>query len=311
MSTHLASSVLMVRPSHFSHNAQTATTNLFQVNEPIGDPEYIEQKAQEEFDGYAAVLKEKGINVLIAYDTPEPQKPDACFPNNWVTFHHDGTIVLYPMYSPNRRYERRRGILELIRQEFEVEQEIDFTHYEAEEKFLEGTGSMVFDHEERICYASLSARTHDDVVHDFCEKRNYRLVRFETKDPNGNPIYHTNVLFSLGKHYAVICLDSIRLEQEKEMLIDNLQSTNREIIDITYDQMFQFCGNVLELKNQEGKSILAMSERAYLSFLPEQMELIKHYSEVAYAPLNTIERISGGGARCMLAEIFLPKKQKH
>ena len=302
------SHIMMVSPTNFGHNNQTAETNLFQINEAIGDPDTIKQMALNEFNGFVDELRKHGVTVNVVYDTPEPIKPDAIFPNNWISFHSDGTVVLYPMYSENRRWERRRSIIELIGQSYEINKEIDLSHYEAENKFLEGTGSMVWDKSTKNCFACLSKRTHVEVLEDFCEKMCYHLIRFESSDDHGNPIYHTNVMFSISSKYAIVCLDSIRHEQEKEMIIHYLEEAGKEIITISMSQMFQFCGNVMELGNGKGESILAMSEKAYLSFLPEQIKIIEKYSTIVHSPLSTIEKLSGGGARCMIAEIFLPPK---
>ena len=302
------SHIMMVSPANFGHNEQTASTNLFQVNESIGDPSTIKEMALQEFNGLVNKLQENGVTVNIIYDTPEPTKPDAIFPNNWVSFHNNGTLVLYPMYSENRRWERRRGIIDLIGQSYKIENEVDLTHYEEEAKFLEGTGSMVWDKATHNCFACLSDRTHVLVLEDFCKKMGYHLIRFESTDDQGHPIYHTNVMFSISSKYAIVCLDSIRLEQEKDLILHYLEKSGKEIIPISRSQMFQFCGNVLELGNDKGESILVMSEKAWLSFMPEQIETIEKYSKIVHAPLGTIERLSGGGARCMIAEIFLEPK---
>ncbi|MEM1135374.1 MAG: arginine deiminase-related protein [Bacteroidota bacterium] len=302
------SHIMMVSPANFGHNEQTAGTNLFQIDEAIGNPDKIKEMALAEFNDFVDVLKKNGITVNVIYDTPEPIKPDAIFPNNWVSFHNDGTVVLYPMYSENRRWERRRSILELIGGSYEIKREVDFSYYEEEQKFLEGTGSMVWDKSTHNCFACLSMRTHVEVLQDFCEKMGYHLIRFESTDNQGFPIYHTNVMFSISSKYAILCLDSIRLEQEKEMIIHYLEEAGKEIISISMSQMFQFCGNVLELGNKQGESLLVMSEKAYLSFLPEQIQTIEKYSKIIHSPLSTIEKLSGGGARCMIAEIFLPVK---
>lgn len=299
---------MMVSPANFGHNEQTAGTNLFQINEAIGDPDTIKQMALDEFHGFVDELKKNGVTVNVIYDSPVPIKPDAIFPNNWISFHEDGTLVLYPMYSENRRWERRRSIIDLIGESYEIKREIDLSHYESEDKFLEGTGSMVWDKDTKKCFACLSMRTHDEVLHDFCEKMGYQLIRFESSDDHGNPIYHTNVMFSISSKYAIVCLDSIRLQQEKEMILHHLEEAGKEIITISMSQMYQFCGNVMELGNDKGESILAMSEKAYLSFFPEQLEIIEKYSKIVHAPLSTIEKLSGGGARCMIAEIFLQPK---
>jgi hypothetical protein len=299
--------VLMVRPVRFTYNAQTALTNAFQSNTST-DAQQTQDLALAEFDGFVKILKENGVEVIQVFDTPEPHKPDSIFPNNWVSFHEDGTVVLYPMLTENRRWERRRSILELIGTGFQINHEIDLTHYEAENKFLEGTGSMILDRENKICYACLSPRTDIEVLNDFAQKLGYRTVVFTSLDANGKKVYHTNVMMCVAKKYVVICLESIKDEKECENVIFTIHQSGKEIVPISLAQMNKFAGNMLELHNAQGESLLVMSEQAYQSLEQKQIDQIRQYSKIIYAPLYTIETNGGGSARCMLAEVHLPKK---
>lgn len=307
MTMQTTNTVLMVRPVRFTYNAQTALTNAFQ-NNASADAEQTQSLALAEFDGFVKILKDNGVEVIQVFDTPEPHKPDSIFPNNWVSFHSDGTVVLYPMLTENRRWERRRSILELIGTGFQINNEIDLSHYEAENKFLEGTGSMILDRENKICYACLSPRTHTEVLKDFAQKLGYRTVTFTSLDANGKEVYHTNVMMCVAKKYVVICLESIKDEKKCEHVIFTIHQSGKEIVPISLAQMNQFAGNMLELHNTQGESLLVMSEQAYKSLNQKQIEQIQQYSKIVYAPLYTIETNGGGSARCMLAEVHLPKK---
>jgi len=299
--------VLMIRPIRFAYNAQTATTNTFQNNVTI-DAEATQKQALVEFDGFVQTLQENGINVIQVFDTLEPHKPDSIFPNNWVSFHEGGTVVLYPMLTENRRWERRRSILDLIRQGFEVHNEIDLAHYEEDNKFLEGTGSMILDRENKICYACISPRTDNEVLADFAAKLDYSIVSFTAVDAKGIQIYHTNVLMCVGKTYCVICLDTVKDADERAKVSQFLINSDKEIIEISLEQMNQFAGNMLELHNAKGENLLVMSEQAYKSLNKEQLIRIQQHARIIHVPIYTIEANGGGSARCMLAEVFLPKK---
>lgn len=299
--------VLMVRPVRFAYNAQTAITNTFQ-NNATTNPASTQQQALDEFDGFVKQLQENGIDVIQVFDTLEPHKPDSIFPNNWVSFHEDGTVVLYPMLTENRRWERRRSILDLMREGFEINNEIDLTHYEEDKLFLEGTGSMVLDRENKICYACISPRTDKDVLNDFATKLGYSIISFISVDAAGVQIYHTNVMMCVGKSYCVICLDTIKDEKERAKVIDSIMDSGKEIIEISLEQMNQFAGNMLELHNDKGENLLVMSEQAYQSLTALQVKAIQQYARIIHVPIYTIETNGGGSARCMLAEVFLPKK---
>ncbi|MCE3259812.1 MAG: amidinotransferase [Bacteroidetes bacterium] len=296
--------ILLIKPSGFVFNTQTASSNSFQ-NEIRS--EGIAQKAIEEFENFRATLDSKGIRVIAVDDTPSPQKPDAVFPNNWISFHPDGTVVLYPMAAANRRLERRQDIIDLLREKFEIKKIIDLSNYESENKFLEGTGSIVFDHVGKIAYACLSPRTDKDLLIEVCKLLNYKPVYFYSHDKNGKEIYHTNVMMCIGEKFAVICSESISDKEERASVLSSLQATGHEIIDIRFPQMNAFAGNMLCVKNKEGKTFLVMSQSAFQSLTHVQEHQLRKYSELLPIPIPTIETIGGGSARCMIAEIFSQK----
>lgn len=303
-----ASTVLMVEPIAFSYNAQTAENNYFQVEQKDAD---IQTKALEEFKSFVDKLKSKGINVITVKDTLDPHTPDSIFPNNWVSFHNDGKVVLYPMFAPNRRVERRTDILETLKDKgFEITEIDDLSHFENQQKFLEGTGSMIFDHDHKIAYGSVSLRLDEELFRQFCQKFGFRPVVFHSYQNAGGerlPIYHTNVMMCVADQFVVICLDCIDDELEREKVQEVIKSTGKEIIEISEDQLQQFAGNMLQVQNEAGDKFLVMSETAYKSLTPAQIQNIEKYCEIIYSDLNTIETNGGGSARCMLAEVFLPK----
>lgn len=300
--------VLMIEPVAFGYNAQTAENNYFQVEQKGAD---TQSKALVEFNNFVEKLRNKGINVIAVKDTLEPHTPDSIFPNNWVSFHKDGKVVLYPMFAPNRRAERRMDILEIIKSKgFEITEIDDFTASENENKFLEGTGSMIFDHDNKIAYGSVSLRMDEELFKEFCAKYGFTPVVFHSYQNAGDrrlPIYHTNVMMCVADQFVVICLDCIDDELEREKVQEIIKSSGKEIIEISEDQLQQFAGNMLQVNNSEGKKFLVMSQTAYQSLTPEQINSIEKYCEIIYSDLNTIEVNGGGSARCMLAEVFLPK----
>ena len=304
-----ANTVLMVEPVAFGYNSQTAENNYFQVEQKDVN---IQSKALQEFNSFAEKLRSKGINVITVKDTLVPHSPDSIFPNNWVSFHSDGKVVLYPMFAPNRRVERRMDILETLKNEgFSIEEIDDLSHFENHEKFLEGTGSMIFDHDHKIAYGSVSLRLDEELFRQFCAKFGFTPVVFHSYQNAGDerlPIYHTNVMMCVADQFVVICLECIDDELEREKVQEVIKSTGKEIIEISEDQMQQFAGNMLQVQNDEGKKFLVMSESAYKSLTPEQISVIEKYCEIIYSDLSTIETNGGGSARCMLAEVFLPKK---
>lgn len=297
------SHLLMIRPVRFDFNAQTAVNNAFQQ---ASNDDNIATRAREEFDAFAKLLQEKGMDVTVVDDTPEPHTPDSVFPNNWVSFHDDGTLVLYPMFAENRRAERKPHVLENIRKKFAVGNKIDLSNWESGNQFLEGTGSMVLDRVNRIAYACLSPRTDRQVLEEFCARLGYKPVSFDATDQHGQPIYHTNVMMCVADRYAVICLDSIKKPNERKTVIDYLTESGKEIIDITPDQVNAFAGNMLQVENKEGKKLLVMSSQAYNSLTEGQKKTLGAFNDIVHSPLETIETNGGGSARCMLAEVFLP-----
>ena len=295
----------MIRPVDFKFNEQTAANNKFQVASSESD---TQTQALKEFDGFVEILRKNGIDVTVVDDTLQPETPDSIFPNNWVSFHDDGSIYLYPMFSENRRLERRKDILEGLSQKFEVNHVSDLSFYEMQYAFLEGTGSMVLDRVNKIAYACLSVRTDQEVLDNFCMLTGYESVSFQAVDDTNFPIYHTNVMMCIGDRFAVICLDSIRNEEEKLAVMLKLTNSGKAIVEITLDQMNHFAGNMLQVSNNEGESILVMSEQAFLSLSDDQVTTLEQFSSIIYAPIYTIEKNGGGSARCMLAEIHLPEK---
>ncbi len=299
------SHLLMIRPVHFTFNEQTAVNNAFQI--AAADNE-TQNKALEEFNNFVETLTNKGIDVTVINDTPEPHTPDSIFPNNWISFHNDGTILLYPMYAKNRRQERKPHVIETVGKKFSINNTISLTNYEDNNLFLEGTGSMVLDRENKITYACLSQRTDVTVLQDFCTKMNYSSVFFYATDANNSPIYHTNVMMCVADKYVVICLDSIKDEKEKNIVLQSFEKTNKQVVRITLEQMNKFAGNMLQVQNKEGKKFLVMSSQAYHSLTSEQVKILQEFNEIIHSNLSTIETNGGGSARCMLAEIFLPVK---
>ncbi len=304
-----ADAVLMVRPARFASNPQTEESNAFQ-RRPDLDPDTAQEIATREFDGLVAALTDAGVDVCVFDDTEEPETPDSVFPNNWVTFHADGTVVLYPMLAVNRRTERREDIIADLstKYDYRITQTIDLTGHEQDHRFLEGTGSVVLDRVNRIAYACVSPRTDLDALGDFSQRLDYDLVVFEATDSNGVAIYHTNVMMCLGTAFAVICLESIRDEAQCAAVQCTLERTGHEIVATTLEQMEQFAGNMLELRNRTGETLIAMSARAFGSLTPEQRATLERYGRIVSAPIENIEDHGGGSVRCMLAEIHLPKK---
>ncbi|HYK46048.1 MAG TPA: arginine deiminase-related protein [Parafilimonas sp.] len=300
------SNVLMIRPVHFTYNAETAANNLFQV---AGSAEGAQDKALKEFDEFIEKLRQNNINVSVINDTPEPHTPDSIFPNNWISFHENGTVVLYPMYAESRRAERKQHVKDIINQNFSINNIIDLTRFENDDLFLEGTGSMVLDRDERIAYACISPRTNVEVLTDFCNKMNYTPCVFEAHDATGHQVYHTNVMMCVADKYVVICLDSITKTEERQNVEDSITASGKGIVPISLDQMNKFAGNMLQLENKGGQKILVMSTQAYESLSEEQKQKLSAYNQVLHSDLRTIETNGGGSARCMIAEVFLPAKR--
>jgi hypothetical protein len=295
--------IFLVRPSNFMFNTETAASNAFQnkINE---SQEMINQKVWDEFDAFAEKLRSHGVHVTVFDDTSSPLKPDAIFPNNWISLHPDGTVILYPMHAPNRRHERRQDIIDSLKNNFKINKIIDLSKYEAENRFLEGTGSIVFDHDNKLAYACLSPRTDKDILAEVCEILNYKAVPFYSHNQAVKEIYHTNVMMCIAEKFAVICMDSISDPIEREFISKSLTKTNHEIIDISFEQMNHFAGNMLAIKTKDNQSILALSQSSFDSLTLEQKNAIEKYSELVPLSIKTIETIGGGSARCVIAEVF-------
>jgi len=298
------SHILMIRPVNFGFNEETAESNAFQNRN--ADKSGVKEKARREFDAMVNILRENSVDVIVIEDTPEPYTPDSIFPNNWVSFHADGGIFLYPMQAENRRLERREDIIAQLEDRFEVKHVIDLSRFELENKFLEGTGSMVLDRENKIAYACISPRTDREVLAIFCKQADYKEVSFHAYDEYHQAIYHTNVLMCIGSKFAVICLESITGEDEKNAITTILKLTHKEIIGISFEQMNQFAGNMLEVRNSEGDILIVMSKNAYNSLNQAQKTTLEKYGKLIWADINTIENNGGGSARCMIAEVHLP-----
>jgi hypothetical protein len=295
----------MIRPLHFGYNLETAMDNIYQKMDLNMSPELIVEKAQNEFDQFVDVLEKHKIQVIQFSDHLGQNTPDSLFPNNWISTHSDGHVFVYPMFSKNRRKERRKDILHYLKRHFKVKNIVDNTScYEAEKKFLEGTGSMVLDRENKIAYGSISQRTNKDVFVKWCKKMNFRAISFVSQD-SGTPIYHTNVLMSICQKMVFICLDAIVEKKDKEKLISLFKESNKEVVDMSIHQMNSFLGNVLELKNETEKSFLVMSTSAFNSLSSFQKKIISKHTQIIHSSLDTIEYFGGGSARCMMAEIFL------
>ncbi len=301
------SHLLLIRPSKFTFNAETAVNNAFQSARDID----AQVTALKEFNDLVGLLEQNGVDVTVVNDTEEPHTPDSIFPNNWISFHESGQIVLYPMYAPNRRQERKPHVIEEIKKRFTVANEIDLTAFENNGVYLEGTGSMVLDRTSKIAYACLSERTNVIVLKDFCEQLGYKPIAFTATDSKGYPIYHTNVMMCVANQFAVICLESIKDINERNHLVATFKKTGKEIIDISLDQMNHFAGNMLQVENDKGTKILVMSSQAFHSLTQYQIQKIESYNNILHSNLETIERNGGGSARCMIAEVFLsPIRQR-
>ena len=302
--------ILMVRPINFRKNEQTAVNNYFQEDIDLQNAE-INKKAQEEFDGFVFKLKSFGVNVVVVSDTEESDTPDSIFPNNWISFHADGTVGLYPMFAENRRLERRDDILtELEKSEFIIENVVDYTSAEDEGLFLEGTGSIILDRVNNKAYCALSERADENLFIEFCEDFEYTPIVFvanQTVKGDRAVIYHTNVMMCVAETFAVICLDSIDDKSEKKNVLKHLKEDGKQVIDITETQMHSFAGNMLQVRGERDEKFLVMSTAAYESLTQSQLAKINNHCKIISSSLETIETCGGGSARCMMAEVFLPK----
>ena len=308
----ITSNILMVRPVDFKLNEQTAVNNYYQQEIDDLSNKGAQNRALQEFDDLVQMLRDHGIRVTVIRDRPDAETPDSIFPNNWVSFHHDGTVALYPMFAENRRLERRADIIESLQEEgYIVENIKDFSAFETQNKFLEGTGSMILDRDYHLVYAANSERTDQEVLDKFCEEFSYKPITFnayQTVDGERLPIYHTNVMMSLTDKLSIICLSCIDDPQERKSVEETLLGSGKEICEISEAQVNQFAGNMLSLNNENGEEFLIMSTAAHNSLDKKQIAQIEKYYTILSSSLETIETLGGGGARCMMAEVFLPTK---
>lgn len=300
----------MIRPVAFRRNEQTAVNNYYQKVLENVTPETINFKAIQEFDTLVEKLKKIGVNVIVVQDTKETDTPDSIFPNNWISFHETGDVALYPMFAENRRLERREDILDLLEEEgFEITEVMDYTSAEEDNVFLEGTGSLILDREFNKAYCAISPRADEEIMIEFCEDFDMSPILFEafqTVDGERKPIYHTNVMMSVGETFAILCPDAIDDKSERKMVLENLKSDGKEIIFITEEQVNRFAGNMLQVRGADNKKIIVMSTSAFQSLTEVQIAKIEKHGEILHSNLETIEACGGGSARCMMAEVFLP-----
>ena len=299
----------MVRPVSFGFNPDTAPSFLFQREITDTNRKEIERRARMEFDILESRLKEAGVEVIVVEDKEELHTPDAVFPNNWISFHHDGTVVLYPMMAPSRRPERRRDIIDKLQLSgFRVSRVIDLTHHEDHGRFLEGTGSVVFDHADHIAYASISPRTNEDVLKELCAALGYNPVTFHAVQENGEPILHTDMTLSIGDRFVIFCGGTISNPDEYKRVFDSLKASGREFITIDVKQFDRFAGNVLQVQTKQGRSVLVISTSACLALKSEQRDSVQKFTQIMESPLPVFEGIGRGSARGMMADIHLPRR---
>lgn len=312
MKTQATNHILMIRPVAFRMNEQTAVNNYYQKVVDGLTPENVNAKAQEEFDAFVATLQAHGVNVIVVEDTLQPDTPDSVFPNNWISFHQEGDVVLYPMFAENRRLERREDVLDILEERgFVIENVVDYTSAESENIFLEGTGSIILDRVNEKAYCALSPRADEELFIEFCEDMEYTPIIFQAYQTVNNErkhIYHTNVMMCIADDFAVICADCIDDNSERKMVLDHLKKDGKEIILITEHQVNRFAGNMLQVLGANQQKYLVMSNSAYQSLTPMQIQAIEKHNPIIHASLDIIEACGGGSARCMMAEIFLPKE---
>lgn len=308
MQSQATSRILMIRPVRFGFNEQTAESNAFQKTGLAEEGEVVQEKALREFDAMVQQLRALGLDVLVYEDSPEPHTPDSIFPNNWVSFHASGTVVLYPMQAENRRLERRQDIIDDLSERFHVSRIIDLTYFEKEGKFLEGTGSMVLDRMNRVAFASISPRTHPDVLAEFSRQTGYRVVSFHSADKAGKAVYHTNVMMCMAENSAIVCLSAIADPDERLMVRQELEKLGKRVFDIALEQMAAFSGNMLLVRSMKGQKMLVMSTRAYGALTLKQIDQLNEYATLIHFDLPMVENNGGGSARCMMAEVHLPRK---
>jgi len=303
----VASTILMIRPASFGFNAETAVSNAFQGSLPMSEHQ-VQVKAVEEFDRFVDTLRAHGIDVIVIEDTAYPVKPDAVFPNNWFCTLQDGTIATFPMHAKNRRIEVRSDLVHSLKDQFIVTNTEDWTTYDADNLFLEGTGSMIIDHEHKIIYACLSPRTNRSLLQQFAQAHGHSAVTFHSVDDKGIEVYHTNVIMNLGADYAVLCLESIKDETERKEVVKSLTNTNHDIIDISMEQVRHYAGNMLQVKSSNDTLYTILSQQAFNSLNEQQKHQLQAHTNLLPVNIDTIETVGGGSVRCMMAEIFLDKK---
>ncbi len=307
LTTQCASHILMVRPAHFGYNAETASSNAFQSLPESLSTEEISRLALQEFDQMVETLRAEDISVWVHQDSDKEIKPDAVFPNNWVSFHANGSIITYPMFAEARRLERDEELIDRLTGHFGIERRYSLELYEEKRLFLEGTGSLVLDRIHQIAYANISSRTDATVLDKFCALTGYRRVLFRARDEMGRDIYHTNVLMCVGAGFAVVCFDAISNEADRQRLLEMLDQTAKEVIPISFEQMRNFAGNMIQLQTVGGRSLIVMSARAHSSLLHDQLTPLEQHGKIITTDIHTIETVGGGSARCMIAEIFLAR----
>ena len=297
--------ILMVRPYQFYFNQQTAANNFFQSNINIENANAL---AIAEFDTMVEKLRAHQIKVNVVQDTKDPSTPDSIFPNNWVSTHEGGTLCLYPMFAQNRRAERKSTVIDFLQSNYKIENTLDLTDLEKEGIFLEGTGSMVLDHQNKLAYGCLSERLDKNAFNEWCDKMQFKAIAFKAVDDKAQPIYHTNVMMCMGDQFVVICLESIPNEQEKQIVLESFKKSNKEVIEISQDQLNHFAGNMLQVFDTNEKPHLIMSEQAHTSLDPAQLKSLEKYNPILPISIPTIEALGGGSTRCMMAEIYLINK---
>lgn len=312
MNNQITNTIMMIRPVAFHRNEQTAVNNYYQKTIEGLSKDQIQQNALAEFDGFVQKLRAAGVEVIVVEDTAVPETPDSIFPNNWISFHESGEVILYPMFAENRRLERRQDIIDLLGEKFQITKVSDYLlNWESQGKFLEGTGSLILDRQNQIAYAATSLRTDHEVLADFSGNTGFDVVVFEANQAVGEerlPIYHTNVMMCVGEKFAVVCTQSIDNEIEKDQVIHSLQQSGKDIVIITEEQKERFAGNMLQVKNKSGRRFVVMSDSAFQSLEDDQKAQLSKHGELLHSSLDTIECLGGGSARCMMAEVFLSRK---
>ncbi len=304
-----ANTVMMIKPVKFGYNEETAISNAFQQKEAL-NPEKIQSLAAQEFDDFVAFLRKQQIEVLVFEDIPDSHSPDAIFTNNWISTHDDGTVILYPMMAANRRLERRNDIIDSLQNvyHFDVNKIVDYSSHEQHGRYLEGTGSVVFDYANGIAYANISDRTERSILKELCELLHFEMMDFRAIDKQGKDIYHTNVVMCIGEAFATICLQAIPEETERQRVKDKLLSSGHEIIDINYDQLYAFAGNMIQVRNDNDEKYIILSKAAYRQLSSEQLDVLASNGTLLPVAIPTIEKVGGGSVRCMVAAIHLPKR---